>query len=98
MTPTLQSALVAAVAGFLSRPCCVIPAALSIAGVSSAGVATVVMSQRPLFLASSVVCLSVSAWLTFRREGGWFNRTLAVAASVAAFLISAGYMGVLDVL
>ena len=93
--PAILGALVAAIAGFLTRPCCVIPAALSMAGVSSAGVASVVIAQRPLFLASSAACLGVSAWLTFRREGGWFNRVLAVVASAAAFFLSAGYLGLL---
>lgn len=94
----LQSALFAAVAGFLTRPCCVIPAALSLAGVGSAGLSSIVVTHRPLFLATSALSLLLSTWLTFRRTGGTFNKALAVIGSLIVFFITAGYIGVLDVL
>jgi hypothetical protein len=94
---TIRSALFAAVAGLLTRPCCVIPAALSLAGVSSAGLSSIFMTHRAAFLATSVVCGGVSLWLTFMRGGNAVGKWVTVLASVIAFLISAGTIGVLDV-
>jgi len=96
--PIVQSALFAALAGFLTRPCCVIPAALSLAGVGSAGLSSVFVTHRPLFLFSSAASLGISTWLTFRRSGGSLNRWVTVLGSAVAFLISAGFLGALDVL
>ena len=48
-TPIFQSALFAAAAGFLTRPCCFIPAALPLAGVGSAGLSAVFMTHRLIF-------------------------------------------------
>jgi hypothetical protein len=95
--PILESAFCAAVAGFLTRPCCVIPAALSLAGVGSASLSTIFMTHRPWFLVASVLSLGVSAWLTLRRAGGLLNRCFTLVGSTVAFLISAGFIGALDV-
>jgi hypothetical protein len=97
MMPIFQSALFAAVAGFLTRPCCVIPVALSFAGVGSAGLSSVFMTYRPVFFALSAICVGVSTWLTFRRPGGVLTRWFAVLGGAVAFFISAGYTGVLNV-
>ena len=94
---TIRSAFFASVAGLLTRPCCVIPAALSLAGVSSAGLSSIFMTHRPAFVAASVVCGGVSLWVTFTRGGNAVSRWLTVLASVVAFLIAAGTIGVLDV-
>ena len=94
---TLRSALLATLAGFLTRPCCVIPAALSLAGVSSAGLSSVFMTHRPLFAALSAGCLGVSGWLTLRRGGSRISKWVTVVASLVAFFVSAGFSGVLDV-
>lgn len=97
MTSVFQSALFAALAGFLTRPCCVIPAALSVAGLGSAGLSAVFVMYRPWFLAASGLALFASVWMTFRRSGGVVNRWVAIGSSIAAFFISAGFTGAFDV-
>jgi hypothetical protein len=81
----LCSVVVAAVAGLLTRPCCVIPIALSVAGVGSVGLAQVEPSYRPAFISASAMLLGCSFWLTFRRPGGRFIKTLSAAATLVAF-------------
>lgn len=83
-----------AAAGFLTRPCCVVPAALSVAGVGSAGLAHATIASRPAFLSISAAALLASLWLTFRREGAWFTKAVAAAATFVAFALSAAFMGV----
>lgn len=95
MNGVVRSTIVGAVAGFLNRPCCVGPAALSLAGVSSAGLANVVAAYRPAFLATSAAMLLASLWITFRLDAGWLNRVLATAATVVAFFLSIRLLGVL---
>jgi hypothetical protein len=80
--------IVGAVAGFCTRPCCVIPAAMSLAGVSSAGLAETASTYRPAFLALSTIMLLRALWTTFRREGGLFNKALAAGATLAGFGLS----------
>jgi len=46
MNGVVRSGALGAVAGFLSRPCCVGPAALSLAGVGSAGFAHALVTYR----------------------------------------------------
>lgn len=91
----LSSSCGGAVAGFLTRPCCVIPAALSVAGISSASVVGAMLAYQPVFLAVSAVTVLVSLWMTFRREGGWFNRSLSVVAAVVGFVAAIRAVGVL---
>ena len=81
---------VGAVAGFLTRPCCAIPAAMSMAGIGSAGLAHAASANRPMFLSLSAVMLASSVWLTFRRPGGWFIKTLTACAMLIAFILSMG--------
>ena len=87
------NALLGAVAGFLTRPCCIGPAALSVMGVSSAGLGEVVGAYRPIFLSFGMLMPVVSIWITFRRDGGWFNKCLAACATVTAFAWSTGRLG-----
>jgi len=96
-TSVFQGALFAAVAGFLTRPCCVVPTALSLAGLGSAGLSALLVTYRPLFLGLSGLALVASTWMTFRRTGGLFNRWVAIVSSVIAFFISAGFTGAFDV-
>ncbi|MCA1586442.1 MAG: hypothetical protein LC791_17280 [Acidobacteria bacterium] len=79
----------------MTRPCCVIPAALSVAGMSSATFVSVAVAYRPVFLAFSLTVALASLWMTFRREGGWFNRSLSVAAAVFGFVVAIRVLGVL---
>ncbi len=81
-----------ALAGFLTRPCCFIPAALSLAGVSSAGLAHAAVAYRPAFVSFSAVMLTVSLWMAFQRDGGWLTKLLTAGATILA--LSAALMGV----
>ena len=76
---------IGAVAGFFTRPCCVIPAAMSLAGVGSVGLAQAVAAHRFPFLTASALMLTGSMWLTFRRPGGWFIKALSASATLVAF-------------
>lgn len=89
----IANSIIGAVAGFLTRPCCVIPAALSVAGVGSAGLAQAAFVYRPAFLSVSAVMLASSVWLTFRRDGGWLQKALAAGATLTAFALSAWLTG-----
>ena len=77
-----------AVAGFLTRPCCVLPAAMSITGVGSAGLAHAAVAYRPVFMSISALMLVAALWITLRREGGFVTKTFAVCATVIGFVIS----------
>ncbi len=94
MNNVIRSTAAGAVAGFLTRPCCVGPAALSLAGVSSAGFAQTLMAYQTAFFGLSAAMLGASLWMNFRREGGWFNRALATVATLAAFAGSILYLGI----
>lgn len=94
MIRVLGSGLLGAVAGFLTRPCCVGPVLLSLVGVSSAGFASVIETYRPLCLAMSAALVLASVWITFRREGGWPARIVAATATIVAFLIAVRISGV----
>ncbi len=88
-----SSAVVGAVAGFLTRPCCVGPAALSVLGLGSTGLGEVVGAYRSVFVSVGGLMLVASMWITFRRDGGWFNKCLAAGATVWAFAWSMGRLG-----
>ena len=90
MNRMILSGVAAAIAGFLTRPCCVIPAAMSVAGVGSAGLAQAAVAYRPGFLAASIVMLSASLWMAARRQGGWFTKIVAVFAILVGFVVSWG--------
>lgn len=95
MRAALSSGVAGAVAGFVTRPCCVIPAALSLAGMGSAGLANAAVAYQPVFVAFSVATVVGSVWMTFRREGGWFNRCLSMAAAILGFVVASRFAGVL---
>lgn len=88
------STIAGGLSGFLTRPCCVIPAALSLAGVSSAGLGGFFIKGRPLFLLASAGMLGISMWMNVRREGGWINKSAAIGASLVAFVLTANWIGV----
>lgn len=94
MNVVVRNAALGAVGGFLTRPCCVLPAALSLAGVSSAGLSAPLVAYRgPLLLVSGAL-LVCSICINFRRDGGWFNRALAVSGAACGFVFAAGWLGV----
>ena len=88
MTRMLFGTTPGAVAGFLTRPCCVLPAAVCLAGVSTIGLTHDTVTYRPAFLSVSALVLVAALWTTFRREGGLFNKILATSATLAGFILS----------
>ena len=74
-----------AAAGFLTRPCCVGPAVLSVLGVSSVGLVEMFAAHRPVLIALGAVMLTSTLWINMRRDGGWFNKSIATAATVIGF-------------
>jgi hypothetical protein len=92
--PAFKGALAASVAGFLARPCCIVPAAMSLAGVGSATLSSALTAYRSEFLVASVALLGATLVVNVRRDGGWFNKVLSVAASMTAFAVAAGWLGV----
>jgi hypothetical protein len=77
------------IVGFLMRPCCVIPAVLSLLGVTGAGLAGVtdiLIDYRPVLLSISLLMLAASLWVTFRTGGGWPAKIVSTTAAILAFV------------
>ena len=90
----LGSVLAASASGVLTRPCCVLPVALSTFGLSSAVVGRFVVAYRPILLTASVTLLGASVFVTLRREGGTASKVIALSMSAAAFMVSQMWTGV----
>jgi hypothetical protein len=95
MRSVVSNTIVGIFAGFLSRPCCVVPMVLSLTGIGGAAFASVAVVWRPVWLALSAATVVASVWLTFRRECRWFNRCLSIAAAVFGFVAASRFLGVL---
>lgn len=91
--PAFKGAIAASVSGFLTRPCCIVPAAMSLAGVGSARLSSALATYRFEFLLASGVLLGASLVVNVHRDGGWFNKVLSVLASMMAFAVAAGWLG-----
>lgn len=92
---TVQSGAMAACAGFLARPCCIVPATLSLTGIGTAGLSSMVLAHRTALMFVSAGLLGTSIWMNVTREGAWLNKALALVATVLAFFLSARWIGVL---
>ena len=79
------SSAVAAAAGFLTRPCCVGPAALSVLGVGSVGLAETFAAHRAAMMTLGGLMLTATLWINVRRDGGWLNKSIAAAATTLGF-------------
>lgn len=88
------SSAAGAAAGFLTRPCCVGPAVLSVFGVSSVGLAEVFAAHRAVLMAFGGVTLAATLWINMRRDGGTFNKSIAAAATAIGFGWSMRVVGV----
>lgn len=88
------SSAAGAAAGFLTRPCCVGPAVLSVLGVSTVGLAEMFAAHRPMLIAFGAVLLPSTLWINMRGDGGWFNKSIAVAATAIGFGWSMRTLGV----
>lgn len=84
----------AALSGLLTRPCCILPVALSTFGLSSAVIGEFVAAYRPILLTASVTLLAASVMITMRREGGTASKVVTVSMSVIAFVITRAWTGV----
>ncbi len=85
----MRSALVAGLAGFLTRPCCVLSAVLALGGTSSAALTQSVAAHRPVFVAASVALLAGSLWMNARMQTHPLNKWVAVLAAAASFAFAA---------
>lgn len=74
------------IVGVLMRPCCVIPASLSLLGFTGAATADTVIAYRPVLFAISLTLLAGSLWLTFRTRGGWPVKIISASATILAFV------------
>lgn len=88
------NAVAGSMLGVLTRPCCVLPVAMSTLGLSTAVVGPFVSDYRPWLLAGSAALLISSVVITLRREGGTAAKAITVAMSVAAFVITRVWTGV----
>ena len=88
------SVLAASASGVLTRPCCILPVALSTFGLSSAVVGQFVSTYRPQLLSASVSLLGASVFMTMRREGGTPSKVITVSMSAVAFVVSQMWAGV----
>lgn len=77
-------------AGFLMRPCCVIPAALALLGVGGAGVAAALAPFRLWFLLLAAAIFSVSFYLNFIRNR---NRAGMVVWALSVLIAGALLVG-----
>lgn len=90
----VSSLVGASMSGVLTRPCCVLPLALSTFGLSSAVVGKFVAAYRPVLLTASLTLLAVSLVITLRREGGTASKVIALTMSLAAFVVTQAWTGV----
>ena len=88
MGKVLMTTILSAVAGFCTRPCCAIPAAMSLFGLSGVAFAQTAVAYRPAFMSVSGLMLAATLRITLRRDGGSFNKVLAVTAALAGFVLS----------
>lgn len=86
------SSAMAGVAGILTRPCCLAPTLLSLSGGSAAGLGQLVASHHTAFAVTSGALLTASVWMNIRLQAQSWNKWLAAAATIGAFLFMArGY-------
>ena len=90
----VASSAVGAAAGFLTRPCCVGPTVLSVLGVSTVGLAEAFAAYRPALIGVGGLMLAATLWVNVRRDGGWFNKAVAGAATAVGFGWSMRMLGV----
>lgn len=90
----IGGAMTGSLAGVLTRPCCVLPIALSTFGLSGAVVSSFVASHRPMFLLASITLLAGSLAVTLSREGGTAAKAITVTMAIAGFVVSRAWTGV----
>ena len=93
MGKVFLTTIVGAVAGFCTRPCCAIPAAMSVFGLSGVAFAQTAVAYRPVLLSVSVLMLAATVGITLGREGGGFNKALSITAAFVGFVLSLRILG-----
>lgn len=88
------SVVAASLSGVLTRPCCVLPVALSTFGLSSAIIGQFVADHGSMLLTASVTMLGASVVITMRREGGTASKVITVSMSIIAFVVARLWTGV----
>ena len=88
------SIFAASLSGVLTRPCCVLPVALSTFGLSSAVIGQSVAAHRPFLLTVSVTMLGASVIITMRRDGGTAAKVITVSMSLIFFVVARLWTGV----
>ncbi|MBI3004457.1 MAG: hypothetical protein HYY49_03475 [Ignavibacteriales bacterium] len=78
--------LLAAVLGFLARPCCSIPFFLSLLGLGSSSLGLLLRPYRELFLFTGMIGFAVAAYYTFRVRGAAFNKVFFVVSFLATVI------------
>ena len=90
---TTGTSLMAAGAGFLTRPCCLGPALLSIMGGSAAGLSQVFANHHIVFAVLSGLLLTTSVWINIRWQAQAWNKWVAALSALAAFgLVARGVL------
>ena len=79
----------AAGAGFLTRPCCLGPALLSLSGGSAASLGHAFASHHTEFAVLSGTLLIGSLWMNVRLQAQSWNKWLASVATIGAFILVA---------
>jgi hypothetical protein len=69
----------------------VLPTVLSLTGVGSAGLSTILTYRTP-FVAASAVLVGWSMYTTIRGDAWWVNKALTFVASGIAFSLAAGWL------
>lgn len=90
---TARTGAMAAGAGVLTRPCCLAPALLSLTGGSAAGLGQLFAAHQIAFAAMSVGLLTASVWMNIRLQAQTWNKWLAAAATIGAFVFVARGFG-----
>ena len=88
------SIFAASLSGVLTRPCCVLPVALSTFGLSSAITGQFVAAHRPMLLTASVTMLGASVIITMQRDGGTAAKVVTVSMSLIFFVVARLWTGV----
>jgi len=75
-----------AILSFLSRPCCSLPFFLSLAGLGSSSLVLMLQPYWYVFFSAGLISFAISAYLTFRVRGAWFNKIFFILSLLAAIL------------
>jgi hypothetical protein len=61
---------------------------MSLFGLSGVAFAQTAVAYRPALMSVSGLMLAATLWIALRRDGGSFNKVIAVTAALAGFVLS----------